>query len=109
MLFENQKRHFTAKRHILEKKVKSTTPPFMAILPTRYPLKPDIVNILGLKSDFDFFGVADYASGRKISFLVVVVGGFEDTKKVFNKKVLYWYPAHTLKWALQNNFTLPPP
>ena len=81
----------------------------MAILPTRYPLKPPIVNILGLKSDFDFFGVADYASGRKISFLVVGGGFFlKIQKKVFNKKVLYWYPAHTLKWALQNNFTPPP-
>ena len=31
------------------------------------------MNILGLKSDFDFFRVADYASGRKISFLLVGV------------------------------------
>ena len=35
MLYENKKSHFTAKRHILEKNVISTTPPFEAILPTR--------------------------------------------------------------------------
>ena len=59
MLYENKKSHFTAKRHILEKNVKSTTPPFVAILPTRDLLETPTVKILGLKSDFDFFWGAD--------------------------------------------------
>ena len=75
----------------------------MAILPARYPLKPPIVNILGLKSDFDFFGVADYVR-TKSRFFGGGGGGVEN----ITKKILYCYPAHTLKWALQNNFTPPP-
>ena len=35
-------------------------------------------------------------------------GFFEDRKKFFLPKVLYWCPGHTLKWALQYNFTPPP-
>ena len=82
----------------------------MAILPTGYPLKPPIVNILGLKSDFDFFWCRGLCVRTKNQFFGGGGGwGVEDRKKVFNKNVLYWYPAHTLKWAHQNNFTPPPP
>ena len=35
------------------------------------------------------------------NFLVVMVVDF-------SPEVLFWYPAPTLKWALQNNFTPPP-
>ena len=81
----------------------------MAILPTRYPLKPPIVNILGLKSDFYFFWCRGLCVRTKNQFFGGGGGFFlKIEKKRFNKKVLYWYPAHTLKWAHQNNFTPPP-
>ena len=33
---------------------------------------------------------------------------FGDRKKnFFSKKVLYWYPEHTLKGTVENNFTPP--
>ena len=59
--------------------------------------------------DLKFFFVANYALKGKISFLMVGGGGFfEDRKNFFLPKVLYWCPGHTLKWALQYNFTPPP-
>ena len=44
-------------------------PPFMAILPTMDLFGTPIMDIQGLKSEFRIFCVADYASGRKVSFL----------------------------------------
>ena len=73
--FWNPKSRFTAERRILEKNVTSTTPPFMAILPTGDLFGTPTVDILGWKSEFRIFWVADHASGQKFSFLVVG-GGF---------------------------------
>ena len=48
----------------------------MAILPTKYPLETPILNILGLKSDFDFFLGRGLCVRMKNQFFVVGRGVF---------------------------------
>ena len=57
MLIEIKKSRFTAKRRILEKNCIRTTPPFMAILPTRDLFATPIVHIPGWKSFISYFSL----------------------------------------------------
>ena len=55
MLFEIKEKTFYGKKRIFEKNFISTTPPFMAILPTGDLFGTPIVNIQGFKSFSKYF------------------------------------------------------
>ena len=89
MLFEIKKSCFTAERRILEKNITTMTPLLWPFYFFETFLEHLFWIYLAEKANSDFFVLRIMRKAENLVFLVVVVG---DRKKLFSKKILYWYP-----------------